>query len=159
MTCAQWGGKGAHNVFNGRGALKQFAGLEAGPLCGRGLWTGSWRRDTKELSWGWGQRRSLSRWGVTEHQKTEGVRAHRSQRDQRSIAGGGGGGRIGVVGAAVLTSSARSWEIQSAHPWVGREGDVPSGPRPPSPGSLWFVASHRRSPTDLIPDSPRLRHT
>lgn len=106
-------------MFNGRGALKQFAGLEAGPLCGRGLWTGSWRRDTKELSWGWGQRRSLSRWGVTEHQKTEGVRAHRSQRDQRSIAGGGGGGRIGVVGAAVLLGQVLG---DSVRPSMGRKG-------------------------------------
>lgn len=88
---ASGAGGGAHNVFNGRGALKQFAGLEAGPMCGRGLWTGSWRRDTKELSWGWGQRRSLSRWGGTKHPKTEGVRAHRSQRDQRSIAEEEGG--------------------------------------------------------------------
>lgn len=76
-------------MFDGRGVLKQFAGLEAGPLGGRDCWTGSWRRDTEELSWGWGQRRSLSRWGGAEHQKTEGVRAQGSQRDQHSIAGVG----------------------------------------------------------------------
>lgn len=50
-----------------------------------------------------------------------------------------------MLGAAVLTSLARSWDIQSAQPWVGREGDLGPADRDP----LTRIALACRFPSPL----------